>query len=153
MTILEIRRENLRALAAALSTTGLAKKLGYRHPSFISQMIGPNPTREITEKSARSYERKLNLEGGYLDRLPLSNGSVASIGETMGCFTSDQIKRINDMLAEVIQLVGNILQIEEITLPPSRLADLLTLAVGDAMEHNCAPRESQLKQMVKLLKN
>jgi hypothetical protein len=153
MKIFEIRRENLRELAAARTTTGLAKILGYRHPSFISQMIGPNPTREITEKSARSYERKLSLESGYLDRPPLGNASATSIGDALECFTNDQIKRINDMLAEVIQLVGSILQSEEITLSPSRFADLLTLAVGDAMEHNGAPRDSQIKQMVKLLKN
>lgn len=153
MKVIEFRRENFRALAAVHTTTGLAASLGYRQPSFISQMIGPNPTRDITEKSARGFEKKLGLEDGFLDRPPLNNGSSIPMEKTVKAFSSAQIQKINDMLVEVIQLVGSSLQSEEITLPPSRFADLLTLAVGDAMEHNCAPRESQIKQMVKLLKN
>ena len=153
MEIIVIRRENLRALAAIHGKKTLSIKLGYLQPSFLSQMIGPNPTRDISEKSARSYERKLSLEDGFLDRPLLSSGLANPVQGTVESFSSAQIKKINDMLVEVVQLVGSSLQSEGITLPPTRFANLLTLAVGDAMEHNCAPRESQIKQMVKLLKN
>lgn len=47
-------RENLRALVEQWGgPLPIARKLGYSNASFVVQMCGPNPTREVTEKTAR----------------------------------------------------------------------------------------------------
>lgn len=62
-----IRRNNLRRLAEQHGATILAERLGYASPSFLSQMIGPNPTREVSERTARVIEHSLGLEPGWMD--------------------------------------------------------------------------------------
>lgn len=59
------RRDTLRLIVEKRGgVSKVSKMLGYTNPSFMSQMIGPNPTREITEKTARKFEEKLGLEHG-----------------------------------------------------------------------------------------
>ena len=48
------RRENLRRLIGQWGgPTSLSKKLGHANGSFIAQIAGPNPRREISERTAR----------------------------------------------------------------------------------------------------
>lgn len=62
------RRANLRVLADRFNgTSQLAAKLGLAHPSYLSQLIGPNPTRDVSERVARRYEARLGLQAGWLD--------------------------------------------------------------------------------------
>lgn len=56
MEISEVRRANVRALIEKYGASKLATRLGYRNPSFLSQQAGPNPTREVTERTARAFE-------------------------------------------------------------------------------------------------
>lgn len=71
--ILAWRRENLRQLTAQRGgPTALAAKLGYRGPSFISQMTGPRANRVVTEAIARWIEQQLRLPAGSLDQPPAS---------------------------------------------------------------------------------
>lgn len=65
--LLEIRRTNLRRLAEQHTATALAQKLGYASASWISQMVGPRPVRDVTERTARLVEGVLDLEPGSLD--------------------------------------------------------------------------------------
>lgn len=48
----------------------LSRDMGYSNPSFLSQMLGPNPTRLVTEKTARKFEKLLGIPLGTLDREP-----------------------------------------------------------------------------------
>jgi hypothetical protein len=141
----EVRRERLRALIQKSSVSKLATQLGYRQPSFLSQMAGPNPTREITEKTARRFERDLKLPDGYLDQ-PLE-AEAAPKQETNGEAPAETA-----LVADVIRLVGNICSGEDITLPPMKFADVVALAYVDTMEHNKRPRPDHIKQLVRLLK-
>ncbi len=69
MTVHDVRRENLRALIRQRrGPTRLAQELGYTNGSFLSQIAGPRPIKEISEKTARTIEDKLHLPEGYLDR-------------------------------------------------------------------------------------
>lgn len=43
------------------------QRLGWLSPSYLSQLIGPNPRRYISEKAARRIERSLGLPIGWLD--------------------------------------------------------------------------------------
>lgn len=66
----ERRMRNLRAVIASYEQqTHLATELGWT-PSYLSQLVGPNPTRPISEKTARHVEQKLELENGFLDSQP-----------------------------------------------------------------------------------
>lgn len=68
-SVYETRRENLRKLMHEWGgPTSLAKKLGHSNGSYIAQLVGPNPSREISEKVAREMEGKLGLPVGWLDQ-------------------------------------------------------------------------------------
>lgn len=68
-TVNDFRRENLKRYATSQGGAGvIARKLGYANASFIVQMIGPNPSRQISEKTARKFEEALNLAHGHLDQ-------------------------------------------------------------------------------------
>lgn len=67
-SIYETRRVNLRAIMGEWGgPTSLAKKLGHSNGSYLAQLIGPNPSRDISEKVAREIETKLNLPSNWLD--------------------------------------------------------------------------------------
>lgn len=61
------RRENLRLLAAKYEGQHtLADKLDITR-SYLSQLIGKTPTKNISEATARGFEAKLALQAGFLD--------------------------------------------------------------------------------------
>lgn len=63
------RRENLRMLMREWGgPTSLAKKLGHSNGSYLAQLVGPHPSREVSEKVAREIEGKLALPVGWLDQ-------------------------------------------------------------------------------------
>jgi len=72
-SLMDARRERLRQYVTDHGgPTSVAKALGYSNGSFLSQLIGPNPTRPFTEKVARSIEERLALAPGWLDsQVPL----------------------------------------------------------------------------------
>lgn len=143
MTIADIRRTNLRTLIEQHGgVSRLSEKLGYSSPSFLVQQAGPNPSREVTEKSARRFEQKLGLEPGTLDRNPIGTSAApASVAIDTG------------VISDVIRLVGTLMAREQVPVPaPERFADLLALAVTDTLEHGGVPRESHIRSVVRLLK-
>lgn len=67
-SVYETRRMNLRAIMGEWGgPTSLAKKLGHSNGSYLAQLVGPHPSRDISEKVAREIESKLNLPLGWLD--------------------------------------------------------------------------------------
>lgn len=142
MKIAELRRENLRALIEKHGgVSRLAEKLGYASPSFLVQQAGPNPTREVTEKSVRKFERALGLPEGYLDRPPEAQ-EQAPTGPASP-----------EVIGDVIRLVGALMQNESIPVPSAqRFTDVIALAVMDTLEHGGVPREGHIRQVVRLLK-
>lgn len=71
MDVNEIRRANLRNIAAKNGTPGgsakLARKLGITD-SQMGQLIGKNPKKNIGNTLARRFEAKLGLAHGWLDQ-------------------------------------------------------------------------------------
>ena len=66
--VYETRRDNLRNLIRTWGgPTSLAKKLGHSNGSYVAQLAGPNPSREVSEKVAREVESKLGLPSNWLD--------------------------------------------------------------------------------------
>lgn len=68
LDLFELRRKNLQRLVKERGgTNAVAHMAGYANGSFLSQMIGPNPSREVSEKTARSIETALIIPSGWLD--------------------------------------------------------------------------------------
>ena len=156
MKLAETRRTNLRALAEIHGSAKLSVLLGYRQPSFLSQMIGPNPTREVTEKSARDYEVKMGLPDGYLDR-PLfpatqqvAPADVVPVPPPGG--GDSDVQRAITLAADTIALAGVLIQRENVTLTPAQFAKLIAIEILDAAERDYKPREAHLKQLLEFIK-
>ena len=63
--------------------TSMAKKLGHSNGSYVAQLAGPNPSREVSEKVAREIEKELRLPAGWMD--DKQNGKSASVDDaTLG---------------------------------------------------------------------
>lgn len=137
-----IRRDNLRLLKERHGGQKLAEMLDLKQSSFISQMAGPNPSRDVTEKTVRTLEKELGLEVGALDR-PL--GSAA---EAPPMSAEQNIA----MVSAAIRSIGNICVDEKVNLPTNKLTDIIALAIVDAMEHGGNLREDHIRQVVRLLK-
>lgn len=68
-TIYDTRRDNLRSLIGQWGgPTSLSKKLGHANGSYLAQLAGPRPSRDVSEKVAREIEAKLKLPLGWLDQ-------------------------------------------------------------------------------------
>jgi len=79
------RRENLRRLMGEWGgPTSLAKKLGHSNGSYIAQLAGPNPSREVSEKVAREIEKKLQLPAGWMDAKQTLKPGASVDDETLG---------------------------------------------------------------------
>ena len=112
-SVYSTRRDNLRKLQAEWGRpTSLAKKLGHSNGSYLAQLIGPNPSREISEKVAREIETRLNLPSNWLDTE--HNGSARQIDdETLGACVGAVAAAVRDAGAKI---------------DPKTYGDLVTLA-------------------------
>jgi hypothetical protein len=114
-TVYEIRRTNLRKLIADTSAANVSKQLGYTNASFLSQMAGPNPSRQVSEKQARQIEEKLGLRPGWLDTdshvatnmsQTLDEGLLTNCIRAVQMYIEDTGKAPKaDVVAEVVSLV------------------------------------------------
>jgi hypothetical protein len=141
----DTRRDNLRALAEIHGSANLSRMLGYRQPSFISQMIGPNPTRTVSERNARDYEQALKLPDGYLDAplfpaQPVPAASVVPPADDAAA-----------LLAEVIRTVNRVVQAEGVDIRVDQFAKLLAVEVTEAANNGFKVREAHVKQMLAMI--
>jgi hypothetical protein len=134
----ENRRENLRRLVEQWGgPKPLSNKLGYRTASFIVQMAGPHPTREVSERTARTIEQVLDLPRGWLDTTP----GNSPVGQTVDMtLVSDSIRAV----AQGAEEIG-------LRLTPARMADLVTLVYTDA-ETAGAVRAEFVSRVLNLLR-
>lgn len=112
LSVYETRRANLRRLTRQWGgPTSLAKKLGHANGSYLAQLIGPHPTREISEKVARDIEGRLGLPLGWIDT---EQGDVPALDdETLATcvrVVSEGIRDANlrpapDVMATIVALV------------------------------------------------
>jgi hypothetical protein len=112
MDVYNTRRDNLRRICGEWGgPTSLAKKLGHSNGSYLAQLIGPNPSREISEKVAREIEGKLTLPTGWLDQsqegLPaVDDEALAGCVRAVAAALDDLKKRPSpSAFADVVQLV------------------------------------------------
>lgn len=123
----EVRADNLRSLANSMGgNTALAVKLGYSNGSFISQLIGPNPSRKLTEDTARDIEKKLALPPRWLD-VPHN-------------------AKQDDLMADVVRAVA---EAANNHVSPEKQAELVVLALDDA-RHRGRCDELFVRRLVKV---
>jgi hypothetical protein len=116
MDIPDIRRENLRQLFAKHGgPKALSERLSYRSPTFMTQMAGPNPSRHVSERTARSIERALALDPGSLDRPMPKTLSLPRPAQGV----ADQYLRVDAAAREA-----------GATLAPAKFAEILEFAAG-----------------------
>jgi hypothetical protein len=131
------RRENLRRLVEQWGgPSALGAKLGYSNASFIVQMAGPHPSREISERTARKIEASLDLPAAWLDAQP-DKAKSPSVDTSA--------------VAGIIRLVGQMVEETGLKLANAKFADLVALAYEDAQDHG-SPRPDFIKRVVQLLK-
>lgn len=109
MDLNETRLANLRALIKEWDgPTKLSQRLGYRSPAFLVQISGPNPTRTLSEKTARKIERDLALPLNWFDTnkdLRPSNVDEGLLRNVVKAVVKELDGTTPDKLAEVILLV------------------------------------------------
>lgn len=111
-SVYDQRRDNLRSLMKTWGgPTSLAKKLGHANGSYLAQLAGPNPSREISEKVAREMETALGLPLGWLDT---EHGEVRVVDD--------------EALGTCVRAVAAALRDAGHRATPDQLADLTALA-------------------------
>jgi len=135
MDIYEVRRENLRKLMSQWGgPTTMAARLGHSNGSFLAQLAGPHPSRDISERVARGMEAKLKLPLGFLDatqpqRPPLDD----------------------DMLARSVRAVAAAVEAGKARPTPDQFAELVAMAYDDSVARGGCD-ESYINRLVSLLK-
>jgi len=145
--VAEYRRENIRALIDQRGgQTRLSKAMGWKNSSFLAQMAGPNPTREVTEKTARKIEEVMRLEPGALDRPP----GVASPAPAPAPAAPGGVPTA--LVGEVIRMVGRAYEAEGVPIAPAKFSDLVALTLADSMARGSSPSEDHVRAVVRLLR-
>lgn len=101
-------------------------------------MCGPNPSREVTEKTARKTEQVLGLPAGWLDEDPSHNESATKVDMSL--------------VALVIRAVMQSAEDDKIRLSPSKLGDIVSLVYTDAEYNGHVIRPEYVKSILQLVK-
>jgi hypothetical protein len=135
-SVFDVRRSNLRKLMEQWGgPTSLSVKLGHSNGSYMAQLAGPHPSRDVSEKVAREIERKLSLPQGWMDqrhKTPPGQPDTST-------------------LIEVVSLVHDVLDGEGVKLPRDKFTELVNLTYEHAGGGG-APDQHYLRRLVKLLK-
>lgn len=135
-SVYEIRRDNLRALMKTWGgPTSLAKKLGHSNGSYVAQLAGPHPTRNVSEKGAREIEEKLGLSIGYMDQAHERSPGKLQHGDISRC----------------VKAVTTVLRDAGLNPQPDTTANLVQL-VFDRLQLTGELDEHYIKQLVQLVK-
>lgn len=135
--VTKIRRENLRRL---IREHHGPKAFGERvslATSFLVQMAGPNPTRNVSEATARKVEEALDLPSGWMDT-PAEAIAIEPVNTSL--------------VTEVIRLVGQQCEAAGVKLSHAKFADLVTIVYTSAVDAGGVPRPSYVDQLIRLLK-
>lgn len=112
-SVFDTRRANLRALVRQWGgPTSLSAKLGHANGSYLAQLAGPHPRKEVSEKAARAIERKLELPDGWMDRKHAAAPAQPSTAT----------------LVELVALATDIAATQGTRVSREKLAELVTLA-------------------------
>lgn len=134
-TIYDVRRTNLRRLMQQWGgPTALAAHLGHSNGSYLAQLAGPNPKREVGERTARQIEIKLGLPHGFMDE---AQAEPQPLDEAA--------------LANCLRAVSTAVEDAGLKVSPEKFADVVGLAYDSAKTVG-AVDERFIQRLVRLLK-
>lgn len=135
-SVYDVRRDNLRKLMQQWGgPTSLSKKLGHANGSYLAQIAGPNPSREISEKTAREIESKLGVAMGWMDQSH-----------------PDGEHKLNDQaLTEVVRAVATCLRDTGLRPDPDAYGTLVQLTY-DRAKLTGRIDEQHIQQLIQLLR-
>ena len=138
-SVFDIRRTNLRTLIQQWGgPTSLASKLGHSNGSFLAQLAGPNPRKDVSEKVARETEQRLDLPAGWMDR---ANATVPRTHREPDTAT----------LVDIVAAAHDAASAARVTLSREKFTDVVELAYEHAKLHGAVdPR--YVARLVKLAK-
>jgi len=161
ITIADYRREHLRNLVEAHGGPKLtAEKLGYGNASFIVQMAGPSPVRQVSEATARRIEKALGLLEGALDQpievidtdtnVLIKKRQRAYAGSVREVAEQPEIMSMKT-LSDIISLVGKVSSESTTQLPNKKVTDIISLAI---LSNKKSPeeREEYIRALIDLTK-
>lgn len=97
-SIFDTRRANLRTLIQQWGgPSSLAAQLGHTNGSFLAQLAGPRPSKDVSEKVAREIERRLNLPAGWMDRSTPAGATRRNHNEPDTAALVDIVARVHDL--------------------------------------------------------
>ena len=135
-SVFDIRRANLRLLMRQWGgPASLAAKLGHSNGSYLAQLAGPHPSRDVSEKTARGIEQALGLTPSWMDR---AHKAPPNEPDTSA-------------LIDVMALVQDMLDAEKVKLPRAKFSELAALAYELAQEVGPASVE-WTRRIIHLLK-
>ena len=135
-TVFDVRRSNLRRLMEQWGgPTSLAAKLGHSNGSYMAQLAGPHPTRDVSEKVARQIELTLGLPGNWMD-------TKHKAGPT---------EPDTSVLIDVVAAVQDVLHAEGVKLKKEKFTELVNLAYERATETGTIDN-AYVQRLVRLLR-
>ena len=135
-SIFDIRRANLRKLMEQWGgPTSLSVKLGHSNGSYLAQLAGPHPSRDVSEKVAREIERKLSLPSGWMDKT--HKGTPGAVD--------------TNALIEIVAMVHDLLEDTPVKLSKEKFTDLVNLVYERTQETNQQQSE-YARRLIQLLK-
>ena len=132
----DIRRANLRKLMEQWGgPTSLAAKLGHSNGSYLAQLAGPHPSRDVSEKVAREIERKLGLSPMWMD----------------SAHKTPPAQPDTNALIEVVAMVQDLLHAANVKISKEKFAEVVNLVYEQAAETNANP-QAYARRIINLLK-
>jgi hypothetical protein len=127
-----LRRENLRRLIDQHGgPTSMARVLKHANASYLSQLAGPNPTREVSEKAARRIEEQMGLPFGFLDTECRPDWPIETATESRQ--VAPEGKDVDtDRLVETLTAVFEVCRDRRVLLAPRKLADVVAMAYSSS---------------------
>ena len=171
-TVHDYRRANLRKLANSVGGPGvLSKKLGYTNSSFLVQMAGPNPIRQVSEETARRFESTLDLVPGSLDtpveiadadlidaddlhfrqvNMYRKRKGLEPVAESAAQPDASLMSR--EQLAQLVSLVGKVCDEADAKVSTAKFADIIALALLAKDDRKGGNNEDYVRLLVSLTK-
>ena len=115
--------------------TSLSKKLGHSNASYLAQLAGPNPSRDVSEKVAREIEHKLGLPDNWMDHRHKAPPGQPDTGT----------------LIDVIAIVRDVLDSEGVKAQRAKVEMLVNLVYERSQEAGHIDTD-YLRRLVKLMK-
>lgn len=135
-SVFDVRRANLRKLMEQWGgPTSLSVKLGHANGSYMAQLAGPHPSRDVSEKVAREIERKLGLSPMWMDQ---QHKGAPGQPDT-------------NLLIEVVALVQDLLHGSSVKLSKEKFTEVVNLVYEQAAETNANP-QAYARRIINLLK-